>query len=101
MIELLKKHSELNNEIKRLTEELEAVKAELRLYMVNNNLEYYKNSNYNIYYSVQKRNSLEKDKLKLFISEEDLNKCYKTTEFTVLKVLSDEQLSTMKRFINN
>lgn len=98
--ELLNKHSELNIKIKELTEELEAVKSEIRLYMINNKLEYNKVDNYNIYYNTQKRNSLDKNKLKSYITEEDLEKCYKSTEYTVLKILSDEQKETMRRFIN-
>jgi len=100
MKELLKKYEEINSKIKELTEEKEAIKAEIRLYMINNNLDKHKIDNYNIYYSKQQRNNLDKKKLKNYISDEDLEKCYNISEYTVLKVLTDDKLSQMKRFIN-
>ena len=95
MKELVERYEELNNQIKKLTDEKEQVKAEIRFNMINLNLEKHKIDNYNIYYQHQSRNSLDKKKLKEYISDEDLNKCYNVTEFTVIKVLTDEKLSTM------
>ena len=99
MKEILKRYEKINNDMKVLLEEKEQIKAEIRLYMINNNYNKHKIDNYNISYSTQSRNSLDKIKLKEFVSEEDLEKCYKKSEFTMIKVLTDEQLSKMKHFM--
>jgi hypothetical protein len=99
MKEILKRYEQVNNEMKVLTEEKEQIKAEIRLYMINNKYQKHKIDNYNISYSLQSRNSLDKIKLKEFVSDEDLKKCYKKSEYTVVKVLTDDQLEKMKHFM--
>jgi len=99
MIELLKRFEKIKEDIKKLEEEKKSIQAEIKLYMINNNLEKHRIDNFNIYYNIQKRNNLNRDLLKNYISEDDLKNCYTITEIPIIKILSDETLSKMKGFM--
>lgn len=96
---LMEEYFDCHDKIKELQSIKERIQAEIKLYMSNDNLEFYNNKGHKITYRSQIRKSLDKEKILTFISEDNLNKCYKETEFKVLKVLSKESLEKMKGFM--
>lgn len=98
---LVEKFFAINDNIKDLKAKLECVKAEIKLEMKSDKLERYDDPNGNrVSYKIQHRKSLDKNKVKDMIENDgDYEKCFKTSEFEMLKVVSKESLETMKKFM--
>lgn len=98
---LMNDYFNINNQIKELESKRDRIKAEIKLFMVNSDSEKYNYNGHLVSYKSQCRKTLDKDKLLNFISEDNLNECYKNSEFKVLKILSKESLDKMKSFIKD
>ena len=98
---LMKEYFTIQEKIKDQTSKLECVKAELKLHMKQGSMERYNDTKGNLVsYSSQIRKSLNKELVREFITNDvDYNSCFKSTEFEVLRVLSKESLTNMKKFM--
>ena len=89
--ELIKEHLEIKKQIDELTEKDNAVKAEIKLYMTQENLEKYEDSTGNLVsFKEQTRESLDKKKIRELIGDIHFKEVVKVSTFGVLKILSKE-----------
>ena len=97
-----KEKLEVNQKIKDLNETLKRIKQELKFEMNNNEIETYSDTFGNkVSYNTQIRKSLQINKVKEYLDGDTLNKCYKETEFEIIRVVTPEQQERMKRFVVN
>ncbi len=97
--ESIDKHFVLTEQIKKLKEEDDEIKKDIKLFMRTNGEEKYEGDNGIISYKENTRNTLDKKKVQEFITEEQFNECMKTSTFDVLKIISNESLDKMKKHL--
>jgi len=99
MNELIKKYFEKKLELDKVTEELEMIKAELKSEMIELGEEYYENEDGCIVsYKEQERKSLDKNLVQKKLAPEVFDECFKTSKFSVLRVMTKEEREILKKF---
>jgi len=90
--ELINKRLEIVNNIKNLTETKEEIEAQIKMIMVQKNLEKFETKNGNIAtYKEITCNRLNKSLVEKYVSEEDFEKCFKPSTSTRLTIVSAEE----------
>ena len=100
MKDLLQQYFEKKDELDRVTEELNMLKAELKSGMITMNEEVFEDDETGamITYKEQERKTLDKKKVEQKLAPEVFNECFKTSTFSVLRVMSKEDRERMKSF---
>jgi len=100
MNELIKKYYEIKEQLDNLKNEQDVVKAEIRLNMKTQELDFFESDNETqITLRSQTRESLDKKKVQEYLSTEQYFSVIKTSTFDVLKITTKEQRELLKKII--
>lgn len=78
---MVEKYLELNEQKKFLEDECEELKKQIKMEMRCQDLKEFKTDDTEVFYAECTRKTLDKNKLSSFISEEDIEKCYKESSY--------------------
>jgi hypothetical protein len=96
---LIKEHLIIKKEIEELSAKDETIKKELLFYLKELGVERFEDPEGNtVSYKEQSRETLDKNIIKEFITEEQYNSALKTTTFSSMKILSKESREKQKKF---